>query len=454
MKTEMKDKKNLALLGGEPLIKEAAPAELFKWPILTDEDREAVMYVVENNRYSHTDITIKFQDEFAAWQGRKYALAFTNGTMSLAAAMFGIGLSAGDEIICPTKTYWASVSQAKTFGAKVVFCNINDMLSLDPDDLERCITPRTKAIMVVHYVGYPCDMDRIMEIANKHGIPVIEDCSHSQGSLYKGKKTGNFGKVAAMSMMSGKSFAAGEMGMLVTDDVEVYERAIAYGHYERNNEKYITETEYLKDFYHIPLGGVKGRVNQVCSALGRGQLKYFDQRCAEIRRAMNYFYDLIDDIPGITPVRVDESTGSTMGGFYCPLCVYDPEKFGGLSSKRFADALRAEFNGAFCSWEGGNFCLHTHPYFDRYDYFKGGKDAVLEDRGEREEDKILAPSVAKSCFSVPWFKHCDKEWIEKYAAVFRKIAENYEELLEGDTDKEQGGRWHGQENEDVQKKKK
>ena len=167
--------KKLALLGGEPVFtKERAPKELFKWPIITQEDIDGVMDVVVNNKFSHTDITTKFQDEFAEWQGRKYALAFTNGTMSLTAAMFAVGLSEGDEIICPTKTYWGSASQAAYFGAKVVFCNINDMLNLDPDDLERCITPKTKAIVVVHYFGYPCDMDRIMEIANKHNIYVIE----------------------------------------------------------------------------------------------------------------------------------------------------------------------------------------------------------------------------------------------------------------------------------------
>ena len=146
----------LALLGGTPVVTAPAPQELFKWPILTQEDIDAAMDVVINNKFSGTDITLKFQEEFAAWQGRKYALAFANGTMSLMTAMFAIGLGAGDEIICPTKTYWASISPAMNFGASVVFCNVTDMLTIDPDDIERCITPRTKAIMVVHYLGYPC----------------------------------------------------------------------------------------------------------------------------------------------------------------------------------------------------------------------------------------------------------------------------------------------------------
>ena len=249
--------KKLAIHGGKPAIDFKAPDELFTWPILTKEDEDAALDVIRRNAFSGTEISIKFENEFAEWIGSKYAITFTNGTMSIMAAMYAIGLGVGDEIICPTKTYWGSVSQAANFGASAVFCNINDMLSMDPDDLERCITPKTKAIVVVHYLGYPCDMDRIMEIANKHNLYVIEDCSHSHGSMYKGKKVGTFGHIAAMSMMSMKTFAAGELGMFVTDDRKLYERAIAYGHYERNNDKFIIESEDLKDYFHIGVGGAK-----------------------------------------------------------------------------------------------------------------------------------------------------------------------------------------------------
>ena len=129
------------------------------------------------------------------------------------------------------------------------------------------ISPRTKAIMVVHYLAYPCDMDRIMAIAKKHNLLVIEDVSHAQGGLYKGKKLGTFGDVAAMSLMSSKSLACGELGMLVTSNRKIYERAMAFGHYERNNANYIQESDELKPFYHIALGGMKGRANQVCCAI-------------------------------------------------------------------------------------------------------------------------------------------------------------------------------------------
>ncbi len=438
----------LALLGGTPTIeKEKIPKDLFKWPIITEEDEEAALDVIRNNKFSTLDITTKFQDEFAAWQGREYAIAYCNGTAALTAAMYAIGLGNGDEIICPTKTYWGSVSQAINFGASAVFCNIDEHLSLDPDDLERCITPKTKAIMVVHYYSYPCDMDKIMPIAKKYNLKVIEDVSHAHGAMYKGRKVGTFGDVAAMSMMSQKSFAAGELGMLVTDDRICYERAMAFGHYERNNEAYIKECEDIKGFSHIALGGIKGRANQLCTALARVQLKYYDERTAEIRRAMNYFFDLIEDLPGLHPLRVNEAEGSHMGGYYIPHGYYNPDELHGLSVKKFCEAIRAE--GFTTCWEGGNFCLHTHAFFKNFDLRNSGVPSRIEyaERDVREDDDKCKKSESIYCFSAPWFKHFDKEWIETYAKAFRKVVENHEQLLDTDADKKQGGRWYGTEND-------
>ena len=433
----------LALLGGTPVMEKLKDKDLFKWPIITKEDEDAILDVVRRNAFSGTDVTLKFQEEFANWLGVKHALAFCNGTMSLTAAMFAVGLGNGDEIICPTKTYWASITSAFSFGATPVFCNINENLVIDPDDIERCISPKTKAIMVVHYFAYPCDMDRIMEIANKHNLYVIEDVSHAQGGMYKGKKLGTFGHVSAMSLMSMKAFAAGEMGMLVTDDKKMYERALAYAHYERNNATNITESEDLKNSFGIALGGCKGRVNQVSSAMGRVQLKYYDKRCEEIRKAMNYFWDLMEEIPGVQAIRVDESTGSNMAGWYCPHGIYRPEQLGGLSVKRFCEAVRAE--GVDCCWEGGNYCLHTHAFFKDFDLFNAGKPTrvAFNDHDVREGDASCRPSEQILCFQVPWFKHFDKEWIERYVDAFRKVAAGYKELLVGDDDKSQGGRWYG-----------
>lgn len=277
---------------------------------------------------------------------------------------------------------------------------------------------------------------------------MIEDVSHAQGGLYKGKKLGTFGDVAAMSMMAQKSLSAGEGGMLVTDHTRYFERALAYGHYSRNNAASIHESEEIKPYFGLPLGGVKARLNQVSAAIGRAQLKYYDERCAEIRKAMNYFWDLLEDVPGIRAIRVDESTGSNMAGFYAASGTYIPEELHGLSVKKFCEAVRSEVGN--CCWDGGNFCLHTHQLFQTFDFRNSGKPSTIEYMDDTRYTGAdgCDQSIDRYMFSVPWFKKYNKEWIERYASAFRKVAENHMQLIEQDNnDAKQTGRWFGFENE-------
>ena len=450
--------KKLAILGGEPIIKGENPEivkEMLTWPIITKEDEEAVLDVVRNNKFSETKITQEFEKEFAQWIGADYAVAYTSGTMSLAAALFAAGLGKGDEIICPTVTYWASITAAAGLGAIPVFCNVKEDMSIDPDDLERVISPKTKAIMVVHYCAYPADMDRIMEIAKKHNLLVIEDVSHAQGGLYKGKRLGTIGDIAGMSLMSQKSFAAGELGIVVTNNRRMYERALAYGHYERNNENYITECEDLKPYFNISIGGVKGRPNQVSTAMARVQLKYYDERCEEIRKAMNYFWDLLEGKPGVRPIRVDESTGSNMAGYYASKGLYIAEELHGLPINVFIDALNAELGGNQ-KWplfaHGANYCLHTHNLFKTFDLINSGEPSRTygAERDVRKLDEALKLSEErrKNVFAVPYLVKYNKEWIEKFAQALINVIENHMDLVENYklNEEDAGGQWFGRVN--------
>lgn len=422
----------LAIFGG-PKAVQSDPKDIFTWPIITKEDEDAALEVLRRGGMSATDVTIKFEEEFADWQGTKYALAFNNGTASLQAAMYGCGVGVGDEIICPSVTYWASAIQVFSLGGTVVFAEVDpDTLCLDPKDIEHRISDRTKAIMVVHYLGHPADMDPIMEIAKKHNLKVIEDVSHAQGGLYKGRKLGTIGDVAAMSLMSGKSLAIGEGGMLVTDDREIYERAVVLGHYEKFNDSF--ETEYLKPYTGLPMGGYKYRMHQISSAVGRVQLKYYDERCEEIRKAMNYFWDLLEGVPGIKAHRVPEDSDSNMAGWYAARGLYRAEELGGLSVTRFTEAVRAE--GVDVCTPGCNAALHTHELFHTADVYGHGKPTRIANasRDVRELDNSLPLSekIGSMIYAIPWFKKFYPEIIEEYANAFKKVAENYEELLEGD----------------------
>ena len=176
----------LAICGGTPhMTKFDLPEEMFRWPIIDEASENAVLDVLRTNRISGNDITVQFEREFAEWNQTKHAVCACNGTMALEAAYFAVGIQAGDEVICPTKTYWATCLSAQKLGAALVFANVDpDTVCLDPADLERCLSPWTKAIMVVHYWAHPCDMDRICAFAKRHHLKLIEDVSHAQGGHY------------------------------------------------------------------------------------------------------------------------------------------------------------------------------------------------------------------------------------------------------------------------------
>ncbi len=432
----------LAFRGGTRAVQTDA-GDIFEWPIITQEDEEAVLEVLRRGAMSGTDVTTQFEKEFAEWQGTDYALGFSSGTAALHSAMFGCKIGVGDEMICPSLTYWASALQCFSLGATVVFADVHPAtLCIDPEDIEHRITERTKAIMVVHYLGHPANMDPIMDIARGHGLRVIEDVSHAQGGVYKGKMVGTFGDVAAMSLMSGKSFAVGEAGMLVTCDREIYERAIAFGHYARYDDR--IETESLKPFRGLPLGGYKYRMHQLSSAVGRVQLKYYDRRCEEIRRAMNYFWDLLEGTPGIKAHRPARDSGSNMGGWYAAHGLYRPEELGGLSVTRFAEAVRAE--GSICS-PGANRPLHLHPLFNTCDVYGHGKPTRIAhaDRDLRQPRGSLPVSekMGALTYGIPWFKRYRPDIIEEHANAYRKVAENYRELVRDDPGNPLGlGGWH------------
>ena len=417
----------LAIKGG-PKAVTLDPGDLFAWPIITEEDDRAVLELLHRGGMSDTDVTVQFEREFAEWQGVKFALAHNNGTSALQASMFGVGVGVGDEIIAPSVTFWATCLQAFSLGATIVFADIQpDTLCIDPADIEHRITDRTKAIVVVHYCGYPADMDPIMEIADRRGVKVIEDVSHAHGSLYKGRKVGTFGHVAGMSFMSGKSFAAGEGGILVTDDEKIYQRAVALGHYERTQEV-LAGTE-LERFAGVPLGGYKYRMHQLSSVVARGQLVHYDERMAEIQKALNTFWDLLEGVPGLRAHRPPEASGTTMGGWYAPRGLYVSEELGGLPIDRFREAVRAE---GVDGLGPPNFPLHLHPALNECDIYGHGKPTRLAhaDRDVRQGPGSLPVSegIADRSFAIPYFRRFYRERVEEYANAFRKVAENAQEL--------------------------
>ncbi len=435
----MSDATKLAINGGAKAVG-ADSGDMFTWPIITEEDEAAVLDVLRRGAMSGVDVTQAFEKDYAEWHGTDYALGFSSGTASLQSAMWACGVGVGDEIIAPSVTYWATCLPAFSLQATIVFADIEkDNLCLDPNDIEHRITERTKAIVPVHYCGHPADMDPIMEIAKKHNLKVIEDVSHAHGALYKGRTVGTIGDVGCFSVMSGKSLAVGEGGMMVTNDRYIWEKCTAWGHYGRTaatrwtgdtEEKVITAPD-LVPYVGMPWGGYKYRMHQLSSACGRVQLKHYRARMDEIQKSMNYFWDLLDGVPGVKAHRPAADSGSTMGGWYAAKGLYKADELGGLSIQKFCQAVSAE---GCSTGPGCNKPLHQHPLFQTADIYGHGKPTRIANStwDVREGDKSLPVSeqVMTSCYGIPWFKHYRPEIIEQYANAFKKVAENADQLAD------------------------
>ena len=426
----------LAYLGGTPVM---APGEhkegvenLFAWPIVNDAMRKASDAVLVAHKMSGRDITTKFQAAFAKWQGSKYGLACINGTTALNTAFYCVGIGPGDEVICPTLTFWASCMGVVNLGGTVVFADIReDDLTVDPASIEAHITPRTKAIVVVHYMGMPCDMDAIMPIARKHGIKVIEDVSHAQGGLYKGRKLGTIGDIGAMSLMSAKAFAIGEAGIMVTDSEEYYKKGILWGKYAEMGGV-LNKAQFWRTL-DVPFGGIKNRLNQCTAAVGLEQLKKYDAERQEIETAMLYWWGQIKDVEFLKMIY-PEYENSNKSGWYASRGRYLLE---GVDNRVFAEAVNAELAGVPAGrgvGAGANFPLHWSSVFDSEDILGNGVHPSRRFLPSGITPKSLtgtlpvADGISGKIFGDPWFKHCDKPLIDIFVEAVHKVAKNVDQL--------------------------
>ncbi|MBD3353709.1 MAG: aminotransferase class I/II-fold pyridoxal phosphate-dependent enzyme [Candidatus Lokiarchaeota archaeon] len=271
----------------------------YEWPVVPKKAKKAVMKLLDKGKISVDKIVDKFAEDFRKYIGTKYCIPEINGTSALYSAFFAIGLEPGDEVICPSYTYWATAMPAAAQGAKIVFAEVEtDTFNIDPEDISKKITDKTKAIVPVHLWGLPCEMDTIMEIAEEHNIYVIEDASHSHGASYKGKMTGNLGHISCFSFQGTKLLPAGEAGMMLTDNEEFFERGTALGHYTRAKK---LDGEYKK--YGTTSLGFKFRMSPLHAAIGRELLKNYDNYNKVITENTEKMREAIGELPGFIDYR-------------------------------------------------------------------------------------------------------------------------------------------------------
>jgi perosamine synthetase len=238
-----------------------------------------------------------FEEKFQEYVGAKKAVVTVNGTAALHLSLKAVGIKKGDEVIVPSLTFISPVNAVRYAGADPVFVDVcRDTYVMDTDKIEALITPKTKAILPVHIYGHPADMDKIMELAHKYGLYVIEDATESLGSLYKGKHTGTIGHIGCFSFNGNKLLTTGAGGMLVTNDGKLGD----YAKYLSNQTKTITENG---GFYHEEIG-YNYRMPNIVAAMGVAQLERINEFIERKSRNVQYYHEFLSGVKGITmPVQ-------------------------------------------------------------------------------------------------------------------------------------------------------
>lgn len=249
---------------------------------LDEEEIGEVVRVLRSRWLSMGPVTQRFEEEFAKYLDVKYAFAVANGTAALHIAHKVLDIGPGDEVIVPSLTFVATANAVLYVGAQPVFADITSLgdFNISPEDISRKITNKTKAITLVHYGGYPCDMDAIMEIAKKRGIKVIEDAAHAPGAEYKGKKLGTIGNIGCFSFFANKNLVTGEGGMLVTNDDSLAERVRIIRSHGMTTLTWDRHKGHAYSYDAIDIG-FNYRINEVASALGSVQLRKLDRNNAK-----------------------------------------------------------------------------------------------------------------------------------------------------------------------------
>jgi dTDP-4-amino-4,6-dideoxygalactose transaminase len=419
----------LAVLGGPKAVQLPFPP----WPRRTQDDADALLAAFWDTGREAIEVggyIGAFERDFAAYQGRRFALGLNSGTAALELAVMGCGVGPGDEVIVSPYTWGATVGCIIHANGVPIFADIApNSLNLDPESVARKITPRTKAIMVVHIYGQPADMDPIIEIARAHNLKVIEDCSQAHGATYKGRKVGSIGDVGSFSLQASKHLPVVEGGIMVTDDEEIYHHAMMGATHPERQRVELAGTPLEK---YVDSIGYNFRMHPYAAALGSARLGQLDGDHVRRREKVGRLISALRDVPGIEPVfpRVEEGHTYHMIPFR-----YRGDQLDGFPRDQYREAVRAE-GVALASYV--KLPIHLRPRFQEFYFFGKGYPWKIPyadpNLTYREGDCPVAERFcAESELTLYATPLCDAsdELIDQMAAAFAKVGEKHRRLLVG-----------------------
>lgn len=354
----------LAVCGGKKVINKTLGKP---WPVHDQREVKALTEVAESGiwwRGGHTDERPAkvhlFEDAWAKYHDAKYCVAVTNGTTAIECALKSAGVEAGDEVLVPALTFVASATAIVLVNAVPVFVDVDPKtFNMDPKAMEAAITKQTRAAVVVHNGGYPCDMDAILEIAKKHNIKIVEDCAHAHATQWRGKGVGAIGDIGTFSFQMGKTLTCGEGGAVITNDQDLAEKAYSFHHIGRLKNR---------PFYEFHRVASNLRLTEWQAAILLTQLSRLTQQTETRERNTKLLAEGMKKIPGLEPIERDKRV--TRWGFYYWNFRYNQEKFDGIHRDLFIKALGAE--GVPIGVGAHGMPIYQNPLFQKMNFGRTG----------------------------------------------------------------------------------
>ncbi|MGB2806994.1 MAG: DegT/DnrJ/EryC1/StrS family aminotransferase, partial [Sedimentisphaerales bacterium] len=372
----------LAILGGKPVRKNKSWP---RWPYWDENVIDSILKTTKSRIWcriqSKSGTVPTLEKKFAELIGAKFCVATGSGTQALHTCVEALGIDAGDEVITSPYTDPGTIASILSARALPVLADLDrQSYQLDPDDVERRITENTKAIMPVHMMGQPCDMGRIMAIAKKHNLKVIEDAAQAHLSEYQGKKLGTIGDLGCFSFQSSKTIACGEGGGIIGNDEQLMDKC------------YTVHNHGTSRAGRTEVAGPKYRMNEFEAAVLLGQLPGVEERFARRNENAAYLTSRLKDIPGIVPQKLYEGTAS--GSFYLYATTYRKEHFNGADRSTFLKALSAE-GVSFSPYIRQG--LHKEPWIEHILNLKVYQKMFSKKRLDRYRDEIKCPNCDQVC---------------------------------------------------------
>lgn len=379
----------------------------FIHPKVTPEAQDAVIEQLHfsTSIYNRSGVIERFEEEFRTYHGMKFAVATNSGTSALHTMFWSAGLKEGDEVLCPTYTFFATVTPMLPLGLVPVFVDCDETGNIDPTLLKSAVTPRTKAIVVTHMWGIPCDMPAISNFAKRNNLILMEDCSHAHGAKVNGQLVGTWGKCSAWSLQGQKIITGGEAGILLTNDDEVYYNAQLVGHY---NKRCLQEIPKENPLYQFALTGYghKFRAHPLALALASQQFSHLDEWLKQKAIFASMMMDAVSGFDCIRPPSFESKSPSWYGLVF----QYDASKANGVQRDKLVSLLHQR-NLIEVDAPGSTKPIHDLPIFkDHAKYPFKKRNTLVSFDGLPVSKRFYEQAIKLPV----WYDPLDKYIVEAY----------------------------------------